>query len=488
MKVCLKGERERYPNYLNSFKNQDFFLDDDSIVFDLKDDRLKISILSNDREVANKSFNLKKIDEKNLFRFLYNFINKYRETKKRQIEFENYKDKMEVFLNISNLIANISNLESLLSVLMEYSIKLVNAELGNIILFEEEEESVEWGFPITALKQIQIEEKKIIDYIKGKKETVIINSEKKKLNKKGIKSLISIPINFQSDIIGAINIINKKNGNEFNKRDVEMLKSVSMVAAVSIEREKTYEENLEKDRMMRELEVAHDVQRTLIPKSPPKIKNFEIYADTITALEIGGDFYDFKKKDESLIVAIGDVSSKGVSAGLMMSSTISYLNVYSEILKNTNEIVKKTNDILYKDIENNMFVTLFLCKLNFNEGKLYYTNAGHNYPVIVKKDGSINELKGGGPFVGQFNSFDYISKEVDLEKDDLIFLYTYGIIEGKIYEGSIYGKQRVYRSLIKNRDKDLETIHKSIMSGISKKCDMSNRWDDMTLICMRYNE
>ncbi len=490
MKLILEGDTDRIPSFLRYIPEEDF-LDDDSMVLNVTSDSTKIVISSGGQVLAEKIFFMTPDTEERIFSLIYDFFDRYRSAKHSEIELEHYRKTLDIFLNISELVARFTDISSVLSVLMEYSVNLVNGEVGNIFLLESDQHSIEWGFPVSAYKAIQIDDMTVVDHIKTVGDAVVMNDiDYPDLGKLRIKTLISVPIHFQQKLLGIVTIINKRTDEFFTATDQELLKSVCMVAAVSLERVKVFQENLERDRMMLELKVAHDVQQTLMPDRNPQLEGLEIFADCITALEIGGDLYYYEKSGDFLHFLVGDVSNKGVPAGLMMASTLSYIKVYTQLYPNTNEIVDKTNQMLAHDVGDNdaMFVTLFFGKLDVPQKTLYYTNAGHNYPAIISEDGSITELAGGGPFIGQFPWATYEERIVQIKKNDLMFFYTDGIIEGLTHAGELYGKERLYSLLRSIRTENLEEIYKKVMLDISQRCDLKSRWDDMTVMLMRFRD
>lgn len=490
MKLILEGDTDRLPSFLRYIPDEDF-LDDDSMILLVAENSAKITISTGGKILAEKEFSLTPDTEEKIFSTIYDFFDRYRSAKHSEIELENHRKTLDIFLNISELVARFTDISSVLSVLMEYSVNLVNGEVGNIFLLESDQYSIEWGFPLSAYKAITIDTVSVVDQIQATGDALVMNDiDYPELTKLRIKTLISVPINFQQKILGIVTIINKRTDEFFTPTDQELLKSVCMVAAVSLERVKVFQENLERDRMMLELKVAHDVQQTLMPDRNPSLEGLDIFADCITALEIGGDLYYYEKSGDFLHFLVGDVSNKGVPAGLMMASTLSYIKVFTQLYSSTNEIVDKTNQMLAHDVGDNdsMFVTLFFGKLDIPNRILYYTNAGHNYPAIISEDGSITELIGGGPFIGQFPWAVYEERVVHIKKNDLMFFYTDGIIEGLTRNGELYGKDRLYSLLRSIRSEELEEIYKKVMLDLSQRCDLKSRWDDMTVMLMRFRD
>jgi len=271
-------------------------------------------------------------------------------------------------------------------------------------------------------------------------------------------------------------------GNAFNRMQTEL---------------KDYIRNLElttaaKERFESELNIAHDIQQGMIPKIFPPFpdrEDIDIYALLEPARQVGGDFYDFFfLDDETLCFAIGDVSDKGVPASLMMAMTITLFRAKSDISMEISEIVSSINRDISRDNVNLMFVTFFMGILNMRTGKLNYCNAGHNYPLLLRKDGSLETLAEthGVPLGINVNQV-YKSGTVLLKKNETLILFTDGITEAISVNKDFYGDDRL-EELIRSKCNGLtpEQITGTIMEDVAGFAKTPERSDDITLLVLSY--
>ena len=257
----------------------------------------------------------------------------------------------------------------------------------------------------------------------------------------------------------------------------------------------TYIKNLEhttraKERIESELNVAHRIQMSIIPNENA-LRQANEYIDLDAMLkparEVGGDFYDFQIKDNQLYFAIGDVSGKGIAASLVMSITCTLLRSITQWHSSPCEIVTLLNEALAQNNQANMFVTLFLGRLDLETGQLIYCNAGHNPPYLFSVADGCKKL----PVVpnlslGIFGSFNYQEQSVVLQKRQSLLLYTDGLTEAENITKQQMGKQRVESVLADNAGKSAHEILTVLKQEMDRFVDGATQSDDLTLLTIGY--
>ena len=203
-----------------------------------------------------------------------------------------------------------------------------------------------------------------------------------------------------------------------------------------------------KERMSSELRIAHDIQMGLVPKTFPAFPSrtdLDLYGVLEPAREVGGDFYDFFLLDEKrMVVAIGDVSGKGVPAALFMAVTRSFLRSAFRSDTDPSEVMAQVNEELVEGNDTCMFVTLFCAVLDLDTGQLQYANAGHNPPAIRHADGRIEWItRPRGTVAGVVPLAAYEDGTLVLSNDDVLVLYTDGVTEAMNASEELYGEQRL---------------------------------------------
>lgn len=245
------------------------------------------------------------------------------------------------------------------------------------------------------------------------------------------------------------------------------------------------------DGILHELNVASEIQQSILPKDFIHDDHMEIFAKMTAAKEIGGDFYDFFWLDEEkskLGFVIADVSGKGVAAALFMTVSRTLIRAHAQNdMRSPGECLTFVNNALEKDNTNLMFVTTFYATLDLKTGILAFSNAGHNPPHLIRKGGAIESItKCHGMALGVMEDIIYTEDQIQLNEGDLFFLYTDGVTEAEKSDGSFYGDGRLTSNLEKYRDLAASELINTIRRDIS---DFAAGWpqsDDITMLSIRY--
>ena len=257
-----------------------------------------------------------------------------------------------------------------------------------------------------------------------------------------------------------------------------------------------YIENLthvtaEKERIGAELSVATHIQASMLPCIFPAFPNrreFDIYATMTPAKEVGGDFYDFLLVDDDhLAVVIADVSGKGVPAALFMVIAKTLIKDHTQSGKPPEEVFTEVNRQLCEANDENLFVTAWMGVLEISTGKLVYVNAGHNPPVIGRKNGETEFLRSRPGFVLAGLDFTkYRAGSLELMPGDLLYLYTDGVTEAMNTAQELYGEERLKRTLDANVSAAPEEIFKAVKKDLDDFVADAPQFDDITMLAMRY--
>ena len=251
----------------------------------------------------------------------------------------------------------------------------------------------------------------------------------------------------------------------------------------------------ERERISTELNVATNIQLSTLPHDFDfGRKDFEIYATMHAAKEVGGDFYDFYLVDEKhLIVTIADVSGKGVPAALLMMKGKTILKNLTMMMSNPDDlasVMSLANQQLSQGNDEMMFITIFLAMLDLETGKLIYVNGGHNPPMLYrhseKKFGWLNVKK--NCIVGVIEGRDFEQQEVQMERGDILYLYTDGVTEAINTAEEEYGEERLEKCLNAiNTQCDLETLLSGVSKSLAEHVLDAEQSDDITMVAVRFN-
>lgn len=243
-----------------------------------------------------------------------------------------------------------------------------------------------------------------------------------------------------------------------------------------------------KERVAKELELAAKIQKELLPKEVPKITGIDVSAGLIPAEEIGGDCYDFIKVGDKLISYIGDVTGHGVSSGIIVS--IANAMVYSSAtLPTLKDVVLNTNRVLVEKTSSNMFLTMLMLSYQENDNKISYVSCGHEEMYIYKaKEKKVYASKIGGMALGLFGDIEKTLEEkvIEMDKDDVLVLYSDGIPEAWANEKSMYGVGRFKRAISEFSDlPSAISIKNAILADVIHFIGDYKRMDDITLIVIK---
>ncbi len=301
--------------------------------------------------------------------------------------------------------------------------------------------------------------------------------------------VLSVPMVIKNEVRGVILLGKRLTGKPFSQSDLEYISSVAGLAVISIENSRLFKEALEKQKLEKDLELARTIQKNLLPKEIPVFKNIEIAAFNKTAKQVGGDYYDIIRLDEkNVLIAIADVSGKGVQAALLMANLQAFLKA---IIKQNIPLVEASNlinDLVSENTTMGSFITFFWGILNTEDRTFTYVNAGHNPPVWVG-NGKLVKLKTGGMILGVMPTVvDYKFETIQLEKGDLIVLFTDGITEAMDTEKNEYSEERLEKLITENKKETAGGLLKKIMEDVNDHTSGAEQSDDITCCVIKVKE
>ncbi|MDH5597428.1 MAG: SpoIIE family protein phosphatase [Candidatus Peregrinibacteria bacterium] len=274
-----------------------------------------------------------------------------------------------------------------------------------------------------------------------------------------------------------------------SKNEVGMLADTFNHMAADLE--KSTEERVAHEKVAKELELAAEIQRELLPTQLPEVKGLDLAASLNAATEVGGDCYDFipREKKGDLLFYIADVTGHGVGAGLVSAINNALIPSLMDHYDTTKDIVTHLNVLLKLKTSPNIFVTLVMALWNPENGSLEYTQAGHDPILHFKaKDGSVEELAKGGIAMGMVPDVSKTIKteSVKAQKDDVFILYTDGIPEAWKNESETFGMDRLKDSLKKHgKLKTAQEIHDAILKDVREFMGSVEQADDITLLAIK---
>jgi sigma-B regulation protein RsbU (phosphoserine phosphatase) len=269
-----------------------------------------------------------------------------------------------------------------------------------------------------------------------------------------VRAVLAVPLRVDNRITGMLAVTNRAPGRQWTPAEVQLLDIVATHSAgvieqarLRVEEEKKKELELEKIQMERELNYAREIQMSLVPAAPLTRGPWEIHGRVVPARQVGGDYYDyFPIGDDRFGITIADVSGKGVPAALLMANVQGLLRAFCSGERELTEAIRQVNRSVTRAASGGKFITLFYGEVDFSRGLLAFTNGGHNYPILRRRDGAMEELTQGGLLLGLFDDAVYERGEVPFAPGDALLLYSDGISEATDSRGDLFGEERL-RSL-----------------------------------------
>jgi sigma-B regulation protein RsbU (phosphoserine phosphatase) len=304
------------------------------------------------------------------------------------------------------------------------------------------------------------------------------------------KSMISMPLISKDDVLGVIQVINKKSGKAFSQDDVNLLQSLSSGAALALQNAKYAQRLIREERNRSELLIAHQIQQGILPgpfKGHPAI-HFE--AANEPAKDVGGDFYDyFQVNDDEFGFFIGDVCGKGIPAAIFMASSRSIIK--SQVISNPNpsEVLRFSNQLIAEDVQHGMFVTVFYGLYNIKTRKLRFASAGHALPYLYRSSTSscASLFKTSFPLgvLESSDSFTYQESELQLEKGDILILYTDGINEALSPSREQFGLERLVDIIFEYGPRSPQELRDKIIESVKDFSEDQGLADDITVMIVQ---
>jgi sigma-B regulation protein RsbU (phosphoserine phosphatase) len=301
-----------------------------------------------------------------------------------------------------------------------------------------------------------------------------------------LRASLMVPLVYQEEVIGVLNLGEKKSGKPYRREDIELLRTLAHQGAVAIENARLFQENLEKQRMEADLNIARDLQMSMLPSACPEVKGFKIAARSIPAREVGGDFFDFIDMGEGQIgFVIGDVTGKSVSGALVMAASRSVFRMLSQDKLPVSQIMLRANQRIKKDIKSGMFVALLYALLDAEKGSLILCSAGQTQPIhFSARKGTANlvQTEGDSFPLGILDEADYQDTELKLEPGDRVVFYTDGIVEAMNEKKEIFGFEQVQKVVEEGKNLSADALLEHILERVNAFVGQAVQHDDLTAI------
>ncbi len=299
----------------------------------------------------------------------------------------------------------------------------------------------------------------------------------------GIASMLVAGMRYKGKPIGALRVYTSVE-QHFSQLRIDLLKAVAAQAAAAIENARLLVESIEAERLEKQVQMAADVQKRMVPQKAPIIPGVDLASVYVPCFELGGDFLDFiPLPDNNLGLVVADVAGKGVPASLIMASVRAALRAQVDNLYYLYEIIHRVNGMLCRDTEPSEFVTLIYGVINISSKRFTYCNAGHPPGLLLRK-GQVTELPGGNMVLGVSEEEEFSQSLIELHSGDVLLLYTDGVADAMNFNNETFGRHRLIEAF-KREGKTAGDIASNILWEIRRFCGLREPTDDITMVVAR---
>ncbi len=380
-------------------------------------------------------------------------------------------------------------LAELFEVIMDLSLEAVGAARGVLMTIEGDQLVAKamrgQGFQISSTVRDRV--------LEGKSELVVDAQaeqcfrDRASIVAQNIRSMLAVPLQAQDRVIGLIYLDSPNLVRPFTTEDLNLLTVMANVAAIRIEHARLAEVEQQERMMAKELEQAAQIQRGLLPRSAPVVAGIELAGNTSACRTVGGDYYDFLAyPDGRVAMLVGDVAGKGMPASLLMSSLQARVQVLFESPDNLAANVARLNRVVASNCPDNRFITFFICVINPASGEIVYCNAGHNPPLVIRKNGEVEKLTEGGIMLGIIPQASYREGQSYLEPGDAVVLYSDGVTEAaRPGANEDFGEERLAETIRAHPADPPNAVVRAVTDAVAAFTQGAPAADDITVVFAR---
>jgi sigma-B regulation protein RsbU (phosphoserine phosphatase) len=407
---------------------------------------------------------------------------------------------LSVLNDIASAVSSARELDQVIGLIVHECVKHLNVEQGAVMLLDDKKSSDSFRTMVRKVDTVD----QVVPYhfglqlsgwmIKNQSPLMIKDFQSDTRfkvtarEKFPIKSLLSVPLKLKGNLMGVLNVFNKKGDIGFSPEDQRLLSIIATQSAQLIENARLYEEEQALQHIEEELRVARGIQANLLPTSVPNFGGFDIAGRSLSAKEVGGDYFDFISITENrLAVCVGDISGKGMPAALLMANLQATLRGQTHIGITAKDCVERSNKLLFQSTDTQKFATLFYGIIDCEENSFNYSNAGHNPPFLFTGKKKPIHLHTGGTVLGFMNESQYEEGTISLKTDDVIVIYSDGITEAFNEKEDEFGPARLEKSILKNISKSAGDILQAVLNDVKAFTGETTQSDDITIVVIKCN-
>lgn len=405
-------------------------------------------------------------------------------------------DRLALLYRLSRTFNSSLHLDEVLNRVMDEVIGVTRAERGFVTLLEPDGRLV---FPVArGMDQKTIDDpqfqisRSVVERVAHEGQPILTSdaqtddrfSMRRSVKTLGLRSILCVPLKIKDQVSGVVYVDNRLRTGIFTQADLELLTAIASSAAIAIENARLYQVAVEKGRMERELQMAREVQASLLPRETPRVRGWDFATRWQPAREVAGDYYDFiPVAGGQLGLLIADVSDKGMPAALFMACTRSIVRACIGRGRSPADAMARANRLICADSTSGMFVTLFYALINPATGEMTYVNAGHNPPLLYRADGDqLTELIRTGMALGVVADASFEQRALHLHSGDFVLLYTDGLTDATDAHQQGFGIKRLQRVVFDHRRVPAVEIMGAVEQAIDDFVGSAVPFDDIAVV------
>jgi sigma-B regulation protein RsbU (phosphoserine phosphatase) len=412
-------------------------------------------------------------------------------------------EKYQLLRDISFKIKDTFDLDIILNLLLDTLYTVIKYDAAGIFILSESITDLHYKFPgqkisgiarrgykrVGETDEMLIDGKGIIGHVIKTGESMIVDDVRVEpryvVGRKKSLSEITVPIFVNDCVVGALDVESDELS-AFNKNDLNLLKFFAEASAISVEKAILHQQILDKEKLEEQLQIAKDVQSSLLPSEPPNVDGYDIDAICIPTFEIGGDYFDYIPIDKNKLgIVVADVSGDGVPAALIMAAFRALLR--NQVAQNPQPHI--VLNILNKQIpefcRKRDFITAFYGYIDLEQHNFTFTNCGHNHPLVLNSDGTLSSLEESGPSLNLVIDSDFKSSSINLNPGDSIILYTDGVTEIFDDDKEEFGLERLKNVLANSVEKSASGTVKNVVNATKDFSKRRYYLDDFTILVLK---
>jgi serine phosphatase RsbU (regulator of sigma subunit) len=312
-------------------------------------------------------------------------------------------------------------------------------------------------------------------------------AQQQSIVRSGIKSAMAVPLFDQEQVLGILYADTTNPLHRYTEDFLRITATFGNILAAKINNQNLLKERQAKEVLEAELKVASQIQNQLLPPRLLEIEGYNLSAFQAQCKAVGGDLYDVAQLNNGcVLLLLADVSGKGMGAALLMSNVLAAFRIlYCARDFDLLEVTSRVSEELLRVSRSEDFATLFVCELCPKTHTLTYINAGHNPPMMVRSDGSVEHLDASGIPIGAFDISNWEAETLEFGRGDFLFMFTDGVSEATNIKGQMYEDDRLESFLLNSRSQSPDELTESVLDEINNFMGGAPQSDDITMMILR---